>query len=277
MVAGMLPDVLTFRSTDLAVSRLTGYGIPWVIMVDSRATTGFQACSASATSGWMSIRAFFLRAAVKEERPRFEARLSMTLAEGGRRRRVKANRSPGASCPHLTFVDDAASFPLNRPATTTTEDTAPDDGFEFTILLVCVVRSRRVFPHLPPPHPMYLTSPQGIHDCSNPALLALNARNIVDKRVPAPFALISNPLAYSRKSAVVLGESGSTVPTNSHSHLSPPGLFQPPLAGVKPVADVGGRLVGKSPAILESGVHYHRMSFKSGRCATVGASREESG
>ena len=81
MVAGILPDVLTFRSTDLAVSRLTGYGMPWVMMVDSKATTGFRAFSASATSEWMSMRALLLRAVANEEKPRFEARVSMALAE----------------------------------------------------------------------------------------------------------------------------------------------------------------------------------------------------
>ena len=34
-----------------------------------------------------------------QERPRFEARLSINLAEGGRGRRVRVNRSVGVSCP----------------------------------------------------------------------------------------------------------------------------------------------------------------------------------
>jgi len=87
---------------------------------------------------------------------------------------------------------------------------------------------------------MYLTTQQGIHDYPNPALLTLNARNIVNKCVPAPLALVPNPLAYSRKSALILGESGATVPANSDPHFPSLGLFQHPLARVKPVADVGG-------------------------------------
>lgn len=133
------------------------------------------------------------------------------------------------------------------------------------------------FHHFLPPHPTHLTSKQGIHDYSNPALLTLDARNIVDKRVPAPFALVSHPLAHSRKSALVLGEPGAAVPANSDPHLPSLGLLQPPLAGVKPVVDVSSRLVGKVSAILESGIHYHRMPVKSGRCTTVGTSGEESG
>ena len=87
---------------------------------------------------------------------------------------------------------------------------------------------------------MYLTTQQGIHGHPNPALLTLDARNIVDKCVPAPFALVPNPLAYSRKSALILGESGATVPANPDTHFPSLGLFQHSLAGVKPVADVGG-------------------------------------
>ena len=127
-----------------------------------------------------------------------------------------------------------------------------------------------------PAHPTHLTSQQGIYDHSDPTLLAFDTSNVVDKRVPAPFALVSNPFAYSRKSTVVLGEPGSTVPANADPHLSSPGLFQPSFAGVKRMADVGGGLVGKYSAILKPRVHYHRMPVKSGRCATVGASREKS-
>ena len=132
-------------------------------------------------------------------------------------------------------------------------------------------------PRFQPAYPTYLTSQQGIHGYSNPALLTLDARNIIDERVPAPFALVSNPLAYSRQSALVLGESSVTVPANSDPHLPSPGLFQPPLAGAKPVADVCGGLVGKGSAILESGIHYHRMPVKSGRRTAVGTGGEESG
>ena len=43
------------------------------------------------------------------------------------------------------------------------------------------------------------------------------------------------------------------------------------------MVDFGGGLVGKDSAILESGVHYHRMLVKSGRCATVGTGGEKPG
>ena len=50
----------------------------------------------------------------------FKARLNIiALAEFGRRR-AKVNRSPGVSCRHRALVDDAASFPLDLPATTLT-------------------------------------------------------------------------------------------------------------------------------------------------------------
>lgn len=124
-------------------------GIAWVKMVDSWATTGFRALGPSATSGWMSIRILFLRMVVNEERPRFGALLNMALAEFGCRR-AGVNRSPGPSCPHPTLVDDAASFPQNRPPTTTaTDDTSFDNGFGVTILLVCAARNHRLFLPLP--------------------------------------------------------------------------------------------------------------------------------
>src|SRR4051794_29206907 len=50
MVAGTAPEARTTSSTPSAVSRLRGYGIPWVTIVDSRATTARPASSAAATS-----------------------------------------------------------------------------------------------------------------------------------------------------------------------------------------------------------------------------------
>jgi len=76
--------------------------------------------------------------------------------------------------------------------------------------------------------------PIGHHDYSNLAFPTLDAGNIIDKHASIPFALASNPLAHSWKSALVLGESGTTVPANLNSHLPSPGLFQPPFAEVKP-------------------------------------------
>ena len=128
-----------------------------------------------------------------------------------------------------------------------------------------------------PAHPTHLTTQQGIHGYPNPSLPTLDPRNVVGERVSPSFALLSNSLAYSRKSAVILGESGSTVPANTNPHLSSLGLFQSPLTRAKPMADIGGGLVGEDSTILEPRVHHHRMPVKSCRCATVGASRKESG
>ena len=50
MVAGAAPAARTSASTARAVSRLAGKGMPWVMMVDSRATSGRRAAIASATS-----------------------------------------------------------------------------------------------------------------------------------------------------------------------------------------------------------------------------------
>ena len=50
MVAGTAPLSLTIASTARAVSLLTGYSIPCVMIVDSRATTGFPASIAFFTS-----------------------------------------------------------------------------------------------------------------------------------------------------------------------------------------------------------------------------------
>lgn len=133
------------------------------------------------------------------------------------------------------------------------------------------------FFRLLPAHSAHLTNKQGIHDHPNLALLAIDSRDIVDKRVPPPFALVSTPLALSWNSLVVLGESGTTIPSNSHSHLSPSGFFQPSLTRTELVVDIRGRLVGKDPPILKPWIHCHRMLVKSGRRTTVGEGREDFG
>ena len=51
MVAGTAPFSRMVCSTRSAVSTFCGYGIPWEMMVDSSATTGFPAAFAAATSG----------------------------------------------------------------------------------------------------------------------------------------------------------------------------------------------------------------------------------
>ncbi len=51
IVAGVAPVARTASSTACAVSTLRGYGMPWVMMVDSSATSGLPLARASATSG----------------------------------------------------------------------------------------------------------------------------------------------------------------------------------------------------------------------------------
>jgi hypothetical protein len=51
MVAGTAPAARTSASTARAVSTFCGQGMPWVMIVDSSATTGAPEASASATSG----------------------------------------------------------------------------------------------------------------------------------------------------------------------------------------------------------------------------------
>mmetsp|Transcript_8340 Transcript_8340/g.19662 ORF Transcript_8340/g.19662 Transcript_8340/m.19662 type:complete len:242 (-) Transcript_8340:96-821(-) len=51
MVAGVAPQDRTTSSTSRAVLRLSGYGIPCEMIVDSRATTGRRSASARFTSG----------------------------------------------------------------------------------------------------------------------------------------------------------------------------------------------------------------------------------
>ncbi len=51
IVAGTAPPSRTICSTSRAIATFWGYGIPWLMIVDSSATTGVPAASASATSG----------------------------------------------------------------------------------------------------------------------------------------------------------------------------------------------------------------------------------
>ena len=150
-------------------------------------------------------------------------------------------------------ANDRASFPLNRSAaatTTATDDKASGNSSGFTILLVCAVRSLRIYSS-----PLISASdrfddPSCIHDYSNSSPLTFDARNIIDKSVPAPFVPVPNPLAHPWKSALVLGKSGATVPANPDSH--PPSV----LARAKPVVEISGGSGEKNSAIFESGTHY---------------------
>lgn len=76
IVAGIAPTERTFRSTDLAVSKLTGYGMPWVTIVVSKATKGWCSTRACSTSGWMSMGTPLSRAEIKED-----GRLLVVLTE----------------------------------------------------------------------------------------------------------------------------------------------------------------------------------------------------
>ena len=62
--------------------------------------------------------------------------------------------------------------------------------------------------------------------------------------------------------------SGGIQRYRSCKHLPSPDLFQPALAGVEPVVDVRGGLVGKYSVIFESEIH--RMPNKSDRRVTAG-------
>ena len=55
IVARITPVGCTCRSTDFAVSKLTGYGMPWVMIVVSNATKGWWSTRACLTSGWRSM------------------------------------------------------------------------------------------------------------------------------------------------------------------------------------------------------------------------------
>ena len=55
-VAGTAPEARTAASDAVATSTFCGYGSPWLMRVDSRATTGRPSRSASATSGAMARR-----------------------------------------------------------------------------------------------------------------------------------------------------------------------------------------------------------------------------
>src|SRR5215210_6902782 len=55
MVAGTPPSRRTRTSTSRASSRLSGYGKPWAMSVDSKATTGVPRLRASATSSRIDI------------------------------------------------------------------------------------------------------------------------------------------------------------------------------------------------------------------------------
>ena len=55
-VAGTAPDARTAASDAVATARFCGYGRPWLMSVDSSATTGRRSARAAATSGWMSSR-----------------------------------------------------------------------------------------------------------------------------------------------------------------------------------------------------------------------------
>ena len=119
-----------------------------------------------------------------------------------------------------------------------------DSGF--TVLLVCAVRSHRVSSSPITSASDGFDEPTCLHDYSNPAPLTLDARNTIDRSVPAPFALVLNPLAHAWKSALVLGKTGATVPANPDSHPPSPGP-----TGAKPVVDVRGGFVLKDSAIFE--------------------------
>ena len=62
-VAGTAPLSRTAASDALATSMFCGYGRPWLMSVDSRATTGTPSRRAAATSGAISNRSGVMPAA----------------------------------------------------------------------------------------------------------------------------------------------------------------------------------------------------------------------
>jgi len=55
-VAAVAPREATMASISRATRRFSGRGNPWLMIVDSRATTGVPDSKASATSGWTTRR-----------------------------------------------------------------------------------------------------------------------------------------------------------------------------------------------------------------------------
>ena len=79
MVAGTAPAARMSASTARAVSTFVGRGMPWVMMVDSRATSGRRAAKASATS---------------VAKARGGAVMGPRMRRGGRRRRGRGQARP---------------------------------------------------------------------------------------------------------------------------------------------------------------------------------------
>ena len=103
-VAGVAPACLMVSSTCIAISMLVGKGIPWVMMVDSRLTTGPPLLRASLTSGLSTrheaeVRGRELgraRDRVRDSRPR-----SGAMATGrGTLQRPRDNAAPTAEHQH---------------------------------------------------------------------------------------------------------------------------------------------------------------------------------
>jgi len=93
-------------------------------------------------------------------------------------------RRPEPSTVHLKLANDAASFPLNgKPARDDDDsDTASGNGSGFMLLLVCAVRSHRIFFSflVSASDRSYEPTHDHIHNYLNLTLLILEARNIID-------------------------------------------------------------------------------------------------
>ncbi len=92
MVAGTAPWARTTASTSSAVRRFCGYGMPWLTMVLSSATTGLPSRSASATSG------FTFRSAIAAAQARASCRRTARMVKA-RAQKLTELRAPFSSSP----------------------------------------------------------------------------------------------------------------------------------------------------------------------------------
>ncbi len=133
-VAGTAPEARTAASDAVATSTFCGYGRPWLMSVDSRATTGMPSRSASATSGAMDRRSDGIMAVRvrRAGRPMRSGR--------GRIRLAPWPSNPAARCqiptPEL----------LHRQVVVEEHDLAPDGSF--AILSRRVVEGEQYVSHL---------------------------------------------------------------------------------------------------------------------------------
>ncbi len=134
MVAGVAPAARTSASTSAAVAAFSGQGMPWVMMVDSSATTGRPAASASRTSGAMSrrlaaafMRPSYARGAPRGRRRRIRVGAARRLTVAAAAARPQGSASRGVS-PRAIRHSTAATRLSPAPVTSATEAAGPEGG-----------------------------------------------------------------------------------------------------------------------------------------------------